>query len=486
VTRLPIRLRLTVTFAAVMVAGLAIAGFLFYLRFEAVLNHQIDGSLRTRANVLAAQLRRRPLDQWPSIVHQDVGFAQALDRHGRVIAATPSVAHQELLNARRLPDARRARIYFELGRLPHVESQSSRVLAQPVGGATRAIILTGEGLHSRESANESLAAALLVGGPLALLLACGAGYGLAAAALRPVESMRSRAATISAEEPGARLPIPPAQDELRRLGITLNAMLDRLEGALERERAFVADASHELRTPLAVLMSEVELALRHERSAVELRAALRATAGHAERLRALAEDLLTIARGDQPDAPVRRERVDIREVVTSATDRVRLLAADEGRTVRADRLEDVVLLGDPIQLEQALVNLLDNALHHGSGDVQVLVRVHDGLLDLAVRDDGPGPPPDFRARIFDRFSRAPDAHSRPGAGLGLAIVAASAAAHGGRAEARDTPDGKFEVALLLPITHPPDAPVPQGRGGAAAEPPPAPGRSVPVADRPPR
>src|SRR5207253_5266995 len=127
-------------------------------------------------------------------------------------------------------------------------------------------------------------------------LATLAGYLLAGLALRPVESMRRRAAAISAETPGERLPVPGSRDELERLGATLNEMLERLEDALEREREFVADAGHELRTPLALLRTELELALRQARTADELRAAVRRSSHEADRLAQLAEDLLLIAR----------------------------------------------------------------------------------------------------------------------------------------------------------------------------------------------
>ena len=143
----------------------------------------------------------------------------------------------------------------------------------------------------------------MVAGPLALLLAAVAGYGLAAAALRPVEAMRARAEEISASTPGARLPEPPARDEISRLAETLNEMLSRLEASIEHERRFVADASHELRTPLALLKAELDLALRRKRTHAELEQALRSASEETDRLTLLAEDLLLIARSDAGELP---------------------------------------------------------------------------------------------------------------------------------------------------------------------------------------
>src|SRR5262249_51511614 len=150
----------------------------------------------------------------------------------------------------------------------------------------------------------------LIAGPVALLLASLAGYLLAGVALRPVEAMRRRAAEISAETPGERLPVPATSDELERLGETLNEMLERLEDALRREREFVADAGHELRTPLALLRTELELALRHAESPDELRAAVRRSAAEVDRLAQLSEDLLLLARTEHGELPLNVETLE--------------------------------------------------------------------------------------------------------------------------------------------------------------------------------
>jgi two-component system OmpR family sensor kinase len=451
VSRLPVRLRLTLTFSAVLVAGLAVAGFLFYLRFESVLNGQIDAALLTRANVLAGALRDAPRREWDEILHADVGFAQVLGPGGRILAGSPQLRTRPLLTPARLARAGRGTEYFELGRLPGIASQSSRLVAEGVADRPGTIIVAGTPLGGREGANESLAAALLVGGPLALLLAAGVGYGLAAAALRPVESMRGRAARISAAQPGDRLPLPPARDEIHRLGVTLNEMLDRLEAGLERERAFVADASHELRTPLSTLTSELELALRRERTNEELRAAIRSARGQSERLRRLAENLLVIARADQGGLAAPAEPVPVVPLVESVAHRFAPLADERGRAIMVGRVDDAIVEGDGLRLEQALGNLVDNALTHGDGDIRLSAVAGSGRVELRVADAGPGVDPEFRSAAFDRFSRAPEARIRNGAGLGLGIVASVAAAHGGSAELRSGAGGGTEAVISLPV-----------------------------------
>ena len=168
------------------------------------------------------------------------------------------------------------------------------------------IVVAGASLADRDEALAELVRQLALAGSAALLLASALAYALAASALRPVEAMRAEADGISAAEPGRRLPVPSSDDEVARLAATLNAMLERLEVALARERRFVADASHELRTPLAVLKTEVELALRHPRSRAELEAALRRAVRHTDELAGLAEDLLVLARSDEGALPLRR------------------------------------------------------------------------------------------------------------------------------------------------------------------------------------
>ena len=163
--------------------------------------------------------------------------------------------------------------------------------------------------------------------------------------------------------------MPSSRDELSRLAETLNDMLARLEAAFEHERRFVDDASHELRTPLALLRTELELALRHRRSAKELERALRSAAEETDRLGRLAEDLLLVARYDQGRLPLRREPVDADSLLERVALRFDPLARTAGRPLRIAHRRGAVVDGDEARLEQALDNLVENALVHGAGTV---------------------------------------------------------------------------------------------------------------------
>jgi len=211
----------------------------------------------------------------------------------------------------------------------------------------------------------------------------------------------------------------------------------------------VSNASHELRTPLALLKTEIELALDEPGSAPALAAALRSAGEETDRLSQLADDLLLLASVDSRTLPLRRTPVPIAELLDGIATRFRRRAADAGRTIEVAAPVDLVALVDRRRLEQALANLVENALRHGSGTVRLEAVEGSDALVLHVADHGQGFPPDFLERAFERFSRADG--SRAGAGLGLAIVVAIAHAHGGTATASNAPGGGADVVLELPL-----------------------------------
>jgi signal transduction histidine kinase len=433
-SRLPIRLRVTVAFALAMAAVLAGTALFVYLRLGSHLSTALDRELRVRAQDLSALVEgRAPLPASRLIEHGE-SYAQVLGSDGRVVKATAPLARTSLLDAKQLAEVRRGSIYVDRPAVPGLD-EPSRAFATKVDSR---VLVVGATTQDRAETLAELRNELLIAGPIALLLASALGYLLAGLALRPVESMRRRAASISAETPGERLPVPGTGDELERLGATLNEMLARLEAGLERERDLVADAGHELRTPLAALRTELELALRHGGTAEQLREAIARSAAEVDRLTQLAEGLLLIARSDRGALPLQLQEVVVDELFAAVLRRVdwrgkRVVAVPSGAIVHGDRL----------RLEQALVNLVDNALRYGGESIELSSRGSE----LHVTDDGPGFPSDFVERAFDRFSRADTARGRGGAGLGLAIVRTIAQAHGGSAHAAN---GPADVWIVLP------------------------------------
>jgi two-component system OmpR family sensor kinase len=455
VRRIPIKLRVTLVFAAVMAAVLAATGLFLYLRLESELNHSIDQDLRSRSQQLINQMRvsDTPLAEAArSLLKNDnrgEDFAQVLTASGELLEPGQHITGHSVLPAAGTTEALRNEISFE--RPSHGgDTEPDRYLARPFEFEGRNLIaVLGASLGDRDEALASLLRLLLIGGPIALLLASLAAYVTVGAALRPVEAMRRRAAEVSASGSQQRLPVPPAQDELRRLGETLNQMLDRLETALERERAFVDDASHELRTPLAAHKAELELALRYGASNEELRAAIASAIEEADRLSQLAESLLVIARSDKGRLALKMEPIEITDLFATMRDRLSDRAGRDGRELRFDDESDAAVEADRMRIEQALGNLVENALRHGDGPVRIWSSQSNGRIQLHVSDEGPGFPPEFLPHAFERFRRADTSRSTDGTGLGLAIVKAIADAHGGSATARNANGGGADVWIEL-------------------------------------
>ena len=457
--RLSIRAKLTVAFAAALILVLALAGLFVYLRVSSGLTEAIDDSLQARASDVAAVVARGEEDEADDrrqslsggLFGGEEGFSQILTPGGRVVASTLPPGAGPALDPEQLDRAAGERIVVEGREVPGVEGEA-RVLGEPASSPDgKVVVVAGASTDDRSEALAGIASAFAIGAPLALLVASGLGYLLAARSLAPVEAMRRRASGITLERSGERLPLPRAEDEIHRLGETLNTMLDRIEAVLERERVFVADASHELRTPLATLRTELELALRSERSSEELRAALRSAAEEVDRLSQLAEDLLVIARSDQGRLPIAREPIELSVLLERVRKRFEDRARERGREIVVAAPSSLRAELDGLRIEQALGNLVENALRHGGGEVSLSARRDDGSAVLEVSDHGPGFPDGFEAEAFDRFTRAGDGRTGGGAGLGLAIVRAIATAHGGGVVVAASGEAATTLRITLPL-----------------------------------
>jgi len=450
--RLSIRARLTAAFAAAMLLILALAAVFVYLTVESDLEEALDESLSARADDVAALVGTReggidgPRLDVQRVGEDEEGFAQLVDADGRLLRATVPEAEPAITAGEAASAADRA--IFITREQPGIDGEA-RILARPAGEVGTSVVVVGASTEDNEETLAGLAGAFAVGAPVALLLASGLGYVLAGRGLAPIEAMRRRAGEITLEHSGERLPLPPADDEVCRLGQTLNSMLDRIEASLERERVFVADASHELRTPLANLRAELELANRPGRSANEMRAALLSAAEEVDRLSRLAEDLLVIARSEQGRLPIRREPVELLPLLERVRERFGGSARERGRELAIDARAGATAKLDPLRIEQALGNLVDNALRHGEGPVRLSAALGDGMVRLEVSDRGPGFPAGFEELAFERLTRADGGRSGGGAGLGLAIVRAIAAAHGGSAEV--TGDGGSATTVRISV-----------------------------------
>ena len=453
-SRVPVRIRLVIAFAAVMALVLTATGLFVHLRVADELGDTVDRELSARLAGVVAIVRDDgddlgdPADD-PLKAVDPGAVVQVLDGDGTVAGTTePKLARTPVLSPERL---RALRDGGTVDVTVMAIDEDLRLTAAPAeDDGERYTVIVGASLEQREEALADLSRVLLLGGPVALLLAALAGYGVAAGALRPVEHMRRRAAELfAAGEVGRRLPVPPARDEIASLGTTLNAMLARMDRAFERERAFTSDASHELRTPLSILKAEVDFALEGDRSAAELEAALRSVSEETDRLTRLAEDLLVLARADEGGLPLSVKPIDLGALAERVSRRFAARVASEGRSLSVDG-DGVRVSADALRIDQALSNLIDNALRYGDGVVTVHTSRRAGQAELHVTDDGAGFPRELKERAFDRFARADRGSARAGAGLGLSIVAAIAAAHGGSVHAGTRPEGGADVWISLP------------------------------------
>ena len=269
---------------------------------------------------------------------------------------------------------------------------------------------------------------------------------VAGRALRPVSQIIERAGRIGDNTLHQRVPEPGSGDEVDQLAKTMNRMLARIENAAIRQRQFVSDASHELRSPITAIISEAEIALTHPDKA-QWEVVAQAVYSEGRRLERLVSDLLALAKADEGTLKA-HEAVDLKKLILEKVSRLHRV------NVATSQVSAVRIMGDPDQLARLIENLLSNAVRHANSKVAIaLCRRGDRAL-LAVDDDGAGIKPEKREQVFDRFARLEEGRSRDagGAGLGLAVVRAVAALHGGTATVTDSSLGGARFEVMLPLT----------------------------------
>jgi two-component system, OmpR family, sensor kinase len=460
VNRLPIRWRLTLAFALALTVVLTAVGTFLHFQLSSDVDRDIERDLRTRAAQLSGLLMREPISALPTAAAEqlepDETIAQILTPTGGVVAAT-AYADVRLLTREQLRDAALGELFVDRPGDARLD-ESLRVFAMPVHARDENfIVVVTDSLDERAQTLASTLGVEIVGLAAALAASCGVGYWVSGLALRPVEDLRQRAAAISGDDlaDAERIPLPvsPVADEIGRLGLTLNDMLDRIgraqaaqREALQQQRRFLADASHQLRTPLAIIKAEVELAQSGTTKGEDLDAAMISIGEETDRLSRLTEQLLLLAAADEHRLSLSREPVELRDLLEEVAERGRGRAQLQGRMITVASDESTIS-ADRQRLEYALGNLVDNALMHGAGDMQLVGKRVDDLVELQVRDHGSGFSQEYMAHPFVRF--APTASTGRGTGLGLAIVQAITEAHGGVVSL--TNDAGASVTLWLPI-----------------------------------
>jgi two-component system, OmpR family, sensor kinase len=439
ISRIPLRRRLVAGFTATMLVLLTAAGAFVYWRVQFALDRSLNGSLDDAAAELSPLVTasgRLPAD---SATLARVDAFQILAPNRTVLGHDARLGEEPVLGTALLRRALTSPVRANTGDFLPAARRPLRLYATPVhvaGSPRRLVLVIAAPRGQRDEALRELLLQLTAAGIGILVLTSVVGDLLARAALRPVETYRRQAADIAAGATDLRLDVPVGRDdEITRLGHTLNSMLDALSEALERERRFIDDASHELRTPLTLVTSRVQLMLRRPRSVAQHEAALAEITEDLTRLTRMADELLELGSGQKGSGTssphdLAAEAADVVEARGSLAPHGSFyeppgaLGLHGGGPVLVDL--------DVVAIRRILDNLLDNAALHGSAPVTVTVDRIEGWARLQVADCGPGMPPDLLATATDRFARSPEARSRPGSGLGLSLVASIVTTAGGQ------------------------------------------------------
>ena len=486
---LSIRLKLTLWYGAALCAILAFFSAATYLRYREAAWRAFDTDLAANLDTLQGALAkeiREPKREAKAGAEAGLPDASALERRRHAAAET-------------LDDFRLNGLYAEvrqgpggetlLARLPGAEiGASGGLLAEaawketarstatrfvPAGSGDRAAMRSFQpepGSDPVELAvaspttlvDQTLASierSLIEFGTIGLVLALAGGYWLATRALQPIDAMTTQAGLMASAAPSTgshRLEVIHADDELGRLALTFNRLLERIEASVTQLRGFIADTAHELKTPVAVVRAEAELSLSADRGPEGYRESLRAIAGESEQLSRVISDLTLLAEGETLDHPLERRLVDLKELSHEVTRSLRAVAAARSVVFDVESSGCVEYRGDERLLRQILTNLFENAIKfsRSPGRIGVVVSEEPANIEIRVLDEAPTLSVEDRVRVFDRFYRAPQPKgvAASGSGLGLAIVRWAVVLHGGtvRVEPRESGGNLFVVTLPLP------------------------------------
>ncbi|MFC5262098.1 sensor histidine kinase [Kribbella qitaiheensis] len=454
IRRSGVRARSTAAALLVVAAALAVGAAILLLLLQRTLITSVADQAESRAFDVANQVQEEGesgLDRELVENTRVSQLIQVVNAQNQVVASSsPRGAGAPLTDAR--PDSGQT-VRDEVGEMPLLDDDNPYLIVArgtEFQGA-RYTVVVASSVETQRDTVTTVTTYLLVGFPVLLALVGVATWMLVGRALRPVERIRSRVHGIGVEQLADRVPVPASDDEIAKLAVTMNEMLDRLQAGQETQRRFVADASHELRSPIASLMAALDVIVADEsgQAAPELHQVMQA---ETERMRRLVEDLLLLAKADDTGLQIQRTDVDLDDLVDVELRRL--------RTAGGPSVEGVVpavrVTGDAAKLSQVIRNLADNAVLAAHGKVRFTLAQEGGTATVTVEDDGDGIPEQERSRVFERFVRLDASRDRGsgGSGLGLAIVDEVVRGHGGTVEISESALGGARFVVKLPVAAP--------------------------------
>lgn len=455
-----IRSRVSLAILALSSTALGIMSLGVFISFETRLRANFDDTLRTRAasnftlidassGVIALRSAPDPGNERTN----GVSLIRLYGTDGTLVADGSSavgISAMESVLAQQVGRTGTER----LATLEDAGAEQFRVVVSPVreAGLVRGVLLTGLETAQIEEPLTILRVILFVAVPAtSLVLAVGAFF-IARQALLPIAAITASANRIAHGDLRERITGIDSRDEVGELATTFNQMIERIEGTVERERRFTADASHELRTPLAALETSIDVTLSQRRRPEDYERTLTAMRTQTGRLSALMRQLLVLSRVDTSSVASNFENLNVAAVLSAVSESFR--ESHPGVTLETRGLEEALpLSGDFELLIRLFGNVLENAVVHGTPEARITVTLsrEPGAARIVIHDDGPGMSEEIRNRAFQRFSRGDAARTRGGSGLGLAVVESIARAHGGGA--RILPGGlgtTIEITLPVP------------------------------------
>jgi heavy metal sensor kinase len=465
-----VRFQLIGWYAGVLLGMFCVLGVSTYLALRTSLVGSLKENQLRRARQIAQLLRQEAQREKENHVGEEIQTRYAPDLNDRFVRITAKdgvtmylseAPPSQSFDPTALPPPRWPSDTESAREVPLLGGRRMLLTAHTLElpGARRYVVETGAPMDEVQADLRHWLLFLLATLPLVGVIALGGGYVLIKRALSPVDRIAASAERISSHNLSERLPVAQTGDELERLSLALNRMIERLDAAFNHSRRFVADASHELRTPMTVLRGELEGLVQQPQLTAEWKDRLGSALEEVERLAQIVEGLFAISRLDAGEAAAEWVPLDLSQLAVSTAEQMALLAEDKGVRVNCNGSIGVWVQGDRARLKQVVVNLLDNAIKYTpqGGAVTLAVTTSDSKAVLEVSDTGVGIASDALPRVFERFYRVDKSRSREqgGAGLGLAIVKSICTAHHGDVQAASSPGHGSRFRVELPLVSAP-------------------------------